>query len=1111
MPRANDVQPEPLLAADPRISGAVFASAGTGKTWLLIARLLRLLLAGELPETILAITFTNKAAREMRDRLMRRVQEWAVKDDADLRADLEEIGVKDAKAATLERARELHGLLVRREPVRITTFHSFCVDILRLFPFDEQLPFKFEVNDETGQERMFNESLDDLFRIAGSDEPLARALDALTRGGNDKLRNTREALEAFLHHRNEWRLLKRTPEDASRDLARALEVDPDAALEFPDAQTTALAREHLELLSGMSGPTQRERECADTLRKLLASPSGIASSKEGFKKFKFCFVTGQGAARHLNCTGALIKRLHGEEKAALRLAEIEQLVGVAAERFGAASMIRRAWRSNTAWYACGERLLKIYEDKQRRARTLDFCDLEWHAERLLNREGHVLSERLAARLRHILVDEFQDTNPDQWGLLLPILKEIASQQGAGSAFVVGDVKQAIYGFRRTDSRLLKTARDWLRDNLDGKEFRLNASHRSADAVLELVNEVFGGNREDLPLSDFETHTRHASAGKGADGKTAHLPLVERPKRSDVETEMRVLRRAPERGRSAPELEADQVARLIKRLHDTGECAWDDFMVLARRRRHFPEYSRAFRKYGVPLQGAQEGDFVNALETRDMLELLRFILSPQRMLSLCRVLRSPLFNASDESLQTFTRVPGTTPMKKLSQMSDKYADSPFPVARKLLRRWIRESERLPPHDLLQLIYSQRAVIARYRRACAKGDAAVAEARLVHLLHLALDFHSGRYPHTAGFIDFIEQLPSSYEIDVRHGEDEGFVQMLTVHRAKGLEARVVVLVDAGAFKPPVDRNTVFVDRPADVRNQDPTCMAIAMTNDEAEKIGGFFADSRERHKTDRVNLLYVALTRARERVYVSACDAPRASHENWFEYIQPCVGGEVKPPDPGRESAAAESAMEKAPLIRLYDSAPPADETTVSPSGRPHLRPAQGATAPESAPESASGNGAFSEPPGDGLRGTAIHLALQWLCEERPGDKVKSELGRAVKATDEEAAEWLKVAEKTLNCKTLRPVFDGDLYTQVFNEMPLWFSDGAERVSGRVDRVCVGDDSVWLIDYKTHRNPEDAKEDGARQMALYAKGAAAIWPGRTIRKSLLFTETNELWDC
>ncbi len=1118
----------PLAAGHPQVNATVMASAGTGKTWLLVTRLVRLLLEGARPDAILAITFTRKAAAEMQTRLAERLLALATAPLDELTGQLQAMGV-DADEATCTRARRLYEqLLSARQPVRTTTFHAFCQSMLRRFPLEADVPPGFELVERTGD---LEGAARDALEAEATREPngaLASDLSLLLAycGSLDGLYS---ALDSFLAHRSDWWALIADQPDGLRWATEALRqrLGLGETDEAPDADFLETSKDELadfaELLC--RHPTQTNLGHADCIAVARSpeSPTG-----ERFAAACEALLTTKGVPRQRKASKAQAAKMTPDGEAqflALHQTLCERLLA-ARDRIAR----QQTLAATGAWYRVGERLLTHFQRIKEEQRLLDFADLEWRAYRLLNRadNAHWVQFKLDQRIDHLLVDEFQDTNPTQWQLLLPLLEEMAAgaQDRQRSVFLVGDVKQSIYRFRRAEPRLLPAAHEWLAATLDGRAHQLDVSWRSAPVIMDLVNRLFG----DGPLAErLEAFTPHATHHTERWGRVELLPLsdaVETPA-APANAELRNPLQAPREVAVDDRYfrEGQRIAERIRALVDeqtpvfesngkVRPATFGDIMLLVRSRTHTSDYERALREAGLPYVGADRGTLLDALEVRDLVALLEILITPYNHLSLAQVLRSPLFACDETALMQLAgeRGPWLPRLHRLAEACP--ADAPLARASRLLGQWRALTDRLPIHDLLDRIYADGDVLARYEAAFPDYLRPRVRANLIRLVELALEIDAGRYPSLSRFLARLAQLRES----TREAPDEApsgsgdRVRILTIHASKGLEAPVVVLADAAGI-PAADRPyRAQVEWPAgDERPRGLFLVGRQLQQDgftrtclEAEAA----ADTRE-----QANLLYVALTRSRQLLLISGSAPRRGEALGWYGNLLQALGSEEPPVD--------------APLV-LESGNRPAVSSPISPiAAPPELPPALLAPleapalpleiAPSRRVEHPGGGAATSEEDAR-LRGVVIHRLLERLTQEADHEACRQAVAAeyALPPDDPEYQAWWHEAKAVFDAPRLAAVFHPEPGRRAWCEVPLCYRDPADTVvHGIIDRLVVGTDDVWIIDYKTHRLTTDAAMDQLaelyrEQMRLYAEGVRRLYPHARVRASLLFTASQQLRD-
>jgi len=892
---------DPRTAAAPESNATVLASAGTGKTYLLVTRLVRLLLAGAVPDAILAITFTRKAAAEMQSRLAERALGLAAASPEMLDEALEGMGLIP-NAATRERARHLYeALLHAPRPVRTTTFHAFCQEILRRFPLEADVPPGFELTERTGA--LEAAARDALFAEATAepDGPLGTSLDGLLDYAGQSGLNA--ALTDFLTHRSDWWAYTEAQpspvEFATTRLAEQLSVaeneHPVEALFTPtfladvDGLRAALLRHpiatHLTRAEQLALTQERERPAGERFAAV----------------WEACF-TQKEEPRKLST--ALLKKLNAEEAEQLQRlhAEICARLQRTRERQNSVALLR-ACRN---WYTASQRLLDHYQRIKREQRLLDFADLEWGAYRLLNHADHAhwVQYKLDQRIDHLLVDEFQDTNPTQWRLLLPLLEEIAAGGGERprSVFLVGDAKQSIYRFRRAEPRLLQTAQEWLQERLDATTCTLDASRRSASAIMTCVNRLFsdGGPMAEV-MEPFPHHDTHHTA---LWGRVELLPLCDRPQaKSEAPEALRnpLTTPRPEEGEDPYRREGAQIAERIRALvgqipigaaAEARPLRHGDICILVRRRTHVHAYEEALRDAGIPYAGADRGTLLESLEVCDMLDLLRTLITPYDNLALAAVLRSPLFACSDNDLLALSGSGHGVWFDRLERIATGSAP-PAALARawKHLSRWHQAAGSLPIHDLLDRIYHETDAIARYEGAFPPHLRDRVRANLTRLIELALEIDQGRYPSLTRFIARLAELRDQK----REAPDEApagtatdRVRIMTIHAAKGLEAPVVFLADSAGHSNQGRPFRALVEWPTNAAA--PTAFTLVGKKVQRDPHTRRLLEREAKaEKREEANLFYVALTRARQLLFLSGVQ-PRGDALGWYGAVAAILGGD-----------------------------------------------------------------------------------------------------------------------------------------------------------------------------------------------------------------------------
>lgn len=1119
---------------DPDRHVVVRASAGTGKTWLLVSRIVRLLYEGVEPSAILAITFTRKAAAEIDQRVGERLFDLAGLSDTALDAALAQLGVK-AGGDARRRARGLYARLLGAEhPLRTSTFHAFCAELLRRFPVEAEVSAGFELVETTGDLQAAAWQALEREAATRPEGALAAALDALLHAGG--VHGLQTALDSFLSHRSDWwacvETLRNPAVELRAALAGMLGIDPTRDDHDPWANAPALRTQlgrYLTLLA--MHPTATHLARIERLRAAMALATDDAQAGAEALFAALLSEAGKGPPYSMKPSQTLTSKLgaaRADELLALH-AELSDHLVAARERWRR----RHTWTLSAAWYLAGGRLVEHFQRIKRERGVLDFTDIEWQAYRLLNRGRHAewVQYKLDQRIDHLLVDEFQDTNPTQWRLLLPLITEIAAGdlERRRSVFLVGDEKQSIYQFRRADPRLFSHAEGRLTEVLDVERFGHHVSRRSSPAIAQFVNLVFG----DPPalIDGFPMHHTHRH---DLWGRAALLPLVAAPPDTappaapGLRNPLATPRVVDEDRRYAQE--GTRIAEQILALRGTPildergvrPLVYGDVFILLRDRTHARHYEAALRHAGIPYQGAGRGTLLDCLEVRDLIQLLTALAAPGDDLALATALRAPLFAATDADLIALAQIDDANPWSaRLERVAaERPAADALVRAARLLSDWRAAVDRVPVHDLLDRIYDEGDVIPRYLGAAPDPLRARITANLGRFLELALELDSGRYPSLARFLIHLQAMggrtdeaPSEPPSPVRDR-----VQLLTVHGVKGLEAPVVFLADAARPRRRDAGMRALVNWPVEAAA--PSHFHLITHRNDVDELGrALLAEQAAAREREDLNVLYVALTRAKQYLFVSGCEPARGSDRGWYGVIEARLRAAADRPDV-RVQSAAEGATRAGNYYGGTDfgrappySAPPPTPAELPPLDPALTRPLADGTGDGFLRPSAGDADASLAPPIDregAARGLALHRMLERLTRDEPRARIertlREELGTHLDAAD--FASWFREACAVIDDARFRDWFDPRRYQTAHNELPLLFRAGERDVYGIVDRVVIRDDEIAVLDYKTHTgvDSDNVLLHAARhrdQLALYKTGVAELWPTRRVRAWLIFT--------
>ena len=1126
-------------------SEVVAASAGTGKTWQLTTRILRLLLGGAEPSSILAITFTKKAAAEIRERVLTLLAYWLQLNDSRLAQEMQNIGLdidlKRPPPGLLADARGLYERLqFAEQDLRIMTFDAFFRDLLQRFPLEAGIPVGYRTLDEEQADQMQREAIDHLLKEAnfGPDNDLSQSMRFLEDCA-PSLTLLRDYCKHFLKRALEWIMFAdgRPLETLHRELEELffpgsppdpLE-DPETAMAFGDRQLRRLAE--LIRKSGASDRSHQAKAAAKLQRILEQSEAPVL---ERLQRIHDTLFNDDGEPRNsvYPPSNAARKRLDADA------GEYEELLRryclLVPEALDWHLRLRNC-ELNRHWYRLGAWLVRRYQQIKQQSGKMDYDDQRLAASRLMHGGVEWVQYKLGQQFRHILVDEFQDTDDLSWQILLPFLEALheaaadESEPHGRSAFIVGDVKQSIYQWRRANPKLQREASRYLIENLDAQTSELDASHRSADAIIQLTNACFGKDGcYEGTLPDFRSHRTHRTK---LWGQVELMPVPERTAPPAAEPDRDQLRdpltepRSEHIGTGIAE-QTGQLAARILTLHESGigieaskenpktgkprPVRYSDILVLVRDRTHLPQIEHELTQRGIPFTRQSRQTLLTHLEVLDLLALLRVLTYPADDLSLAQALRSPLYCASDQDLVALAAAGGGPWYERLQRAASADPAHPLRRAAEDLERWRQLVGRIPTHDLLDRMYFEADALRRYRAALPGEAGAQAVSNLTRFLELALELDSGRYPSTPAFVRHLEdmragRIQASDAPDlIPAGARDDRVRILTVHAAKGLESPVVFYAVLKKPRRMEKAGDVLLDWPAGERR--PRHFLCQPGKGEMDSLSRRCLEAaRTRREAEIHNQDYVAFTRARQMLVLCV-------HEEMHEELAAAFAplGAAAPDD---GSLAFETGAQAA---AVEPETPP--EPDIDPAGLD--RPVAPAAEPP-ADEEEFGLGEAAEQAR--ARGTMIHALLERLDDGEPDAAALARIAREqnLEAGDEFFRDCLREARAVLADPALAEVFRPDAAVRVYREAPVggWASsDGADGPDfGIVDRLHIGPRNIWVIDFKSHAAEDPGElekiarsEIYAEQMGRYARILRAAYPERPVRCSLLFTRSRTLRD-
>jgi len=1087
-----------MIASDPDISAWVAANAGAGKTYTLANRVARLLLADSPPQKILCLTFTKAAAAEMQERLFRQLGEWAMLPDDDLRDRIIAIG---GEAHTdLAKARRLFaGALETPGGLKVLTLHAFCQILLSRFPLEAKIPPAFDVLDDQTAQEMIAQSRQRVLERAGSgDAALGAAVTRLVTETSEATLNglleaavggDRRKLDRYFARVQDFAAAVRDQHDLEEN-----EDEDGIATSF----CSELAREIEQLRAAQAWLASGGKTDGEIAGHLAAT---LADLGNGFVAVGRALLTGAGEPR---------KRLATKPLAEARPDLLNYLITLQ-ERYCAAAERRKAARAAALTQAALTVIDEMRDDyylAKRLRGVLDYDDLIVETRNLLTRRGAAqwVLYKLDGGIDHVLIDEAQDTSPEQWEIVKKLTEEFFAGLGRErghlrTIFAVGDEKQSIFSFQGADPTQFDINRRHFAEVLAGaeqyfQEVPLVTSRRSAPEILSFVDTVFESEQARAGLTVSGGAIGHRAHREKARGGIEFWPALvpEEDEEVDYYAPVDTVQKESPVARLAMQV-ADKIAGWLNsgaRLPDHKRAIQPrDIMILLPRRQPFGgEVIRQLKLRYIPVAGADRVRLTEQIAAMDLMALGRFVLQREDDLNLAALLRSPLCGLGEEELFSLAHDrKGDLWSVLVSRQSN------FATAHGFLAAMLERADYAPPFEFyshaLTALGGREKLLARLGQESADA--------IEEFLSLTLTHEQGHSPSLEGFLDWVERGEIEIKRDMERGRNE--VRVMTVHGAKGLEADIVILPDTTSLPEPPSRKGHLL------YHGDGVLFPLSNT-DAPEIVKRAKAEAEAEMLREHRRLFYVALTRARDRLYICGFENKKGVKQgSWYELAKAAAerlgikvargDGEITTIGILDEDAdtVEKAAFEKSALP-AWMAAPapsePASPRLIRPSEAAGLEP------PTLSPR---GNTRFR-------RGLVVHALLARLPEIAP-DKRHALALRYAKAQGVKDAEALvRETLAVLNDPAFADAFAPGSQAEagLVAELPE-LGKGA-RVNGRIDRLAVTESQVLILDFKTNRPaPRDEAEVPKvyrAQMALYRAAAARIFPGQRVVCGLVFTD-------
>lgn len=1106
--RSKIASKQQLSAANPNISVWVEASAGTGKTKVLSDRVLRILLNSDNPhpERILCLTYTKAGAVEMKSRIFERLSEWAVISEKKLEENIIKLFPEgqlsfDEFSTYKERARTLFAVLLDTPGgIKIQTIHGFCQDLLSRFPIEAGVSPYFEVMESNEQsdilEQIRRDLLNDLELSALNDK--AKYMMYITE--NMKEANFDKALQEIIENHSKLQsIFNHYPNFDSfvQNLARRIGVDSDKLIIDHQTDFMNFLRGYLAtIVDTLNHGTPAENETASLLNSII---------KNNFKAADFSL------AQKLFLTGNKTPKIKGTKSSLAYNPDIAVTGQKIADKLNSTLRLitkQRLFFASRAIFGLAHELFSKYDEYKKQRAKLDYDDLIFYAGNLLadSSASDWVLYKLDGGIDHILVDEAQDTSPEQWKIIKSLSEEFFAGEGSKNEqrtiFVVGDRKQSIFSFQGADPQKMEDMSHYFQNKIHNgfEKINLDVSFRSTSAVLDTVNKIFSQPEAADGVVAKNEKVNHLPYRVGEWGKVEIWPLIIKDEAQNNDENDNEYSYLIQKKKTSPKYQlARQIALKIKdlmakSLSTPRPLRFGDFMILVQKRSHFMnEFIRACKESNVNVSGADRMNLLEQIAIQDLISLAEFLLLPNDDLSLAEVLKSPLFNLTDDDLFKLCW------NRKNANLWSKLKDfTEYRSIYEQLQNLFNLVDFVRPFELFNYVLTKM----NGRRNFILRMGYEVEDSLDEFMNLVLNFEKEHIPSLQNFVEWITSHSCEVKREIKQNESDA-VRIMTAHGSKGLQARVVFLPDTTIGNNVKNEQKLLVDEDGGVAyypfckdNYDEKCKYV--NQNDALK------DAEERRR-----LLYVALTRAEDELYVcgyanSLKDLPE---DSWYSLCRRILEKE------GKEQTGGEYTYETAGYIAqkqksdvVYDNKMPEVPAWINEFAKPESALSKPYTPSKiENDEDVDTISPLTEQGNYFKRGTIIHKLLQFLPQTK--ENHKEIIAKYLSQTGFSENQQKQIETEVLSL--LNTTEFSDIFGQYSKaEVPIMGEINGRIFSAQIDRLIIMPDKIKIVDFKTNRRIDEIPQAYVNQLKIYAELIKRIYPDKPVETYILWTNKLKL---
>jgi len=1116
----SDIIKRQNMASDPYVSVWVEANAGSGKTHVLVNRVLRLLLIGVAPQNLLCLTFTNAAAAEMRMRVAKRLSKWALMNDNDLQLELEKLNSKPANEKTLLFARKLFASTLETPGgLKINTIHAFCESVLHRFAIEAKVPINFTVMEEVVSKNLIDEAREQVIAqgIRGQNKA-ANSIKWLLANMSDS--QISDAINGAIYNSAELSEVLTDVEKSKQQLKKFVNYNEDESVESLTNDIVAKSlfppKNYVDIFA-IHPPRENPKSLVFEDKLNL-----VDIKNPDYKIILDAFLTKEFGLRKKLLRNSILNT--PGNISTLLLAEADRLYDLV-QKIRVAELVKKS----SALIDLLSGIFTLYQRQKQDRNLLDFSDLIEKTNKLFSNSENMdwVLYKLDANIEHILVDESQDTNFDQWAIVKSLCEEFYSGKTSiekpRTLFAVGDKKQSIYSFQGAKPHLFSDTgvEIKLRAKNAKKQFanvELKASFRTLPNILDAVDLLCQQGGISEALLAHEHKISHESARKDLGGKVELWPVIFKEDIT-VPTDRWPLEKDDIGVQNAAKALAERIANNIENWLKTSRplaqrgrsIKADDILILVQTRNEvFHEIINALKKRNISTLGADRLSLSKHIAVLDLLALADILLNPNDDLNLAAVLRSPLFNFSEDDLFDIA-----ANRKKNFSLWRVLKNSPNEIAKQsyqTLIDWRKKLDFERPYEFFaQVLYAQKGLQKFHARLGQEVDDVLSE-----FLDLAFAHELNDQPSLQGFLN--EMRKSNVTIKREIAQNGTGVRIMSIHGAKGLEAPIVILADAS--KPP-----------------DPTKLNKKIYFCEQEKQGFLvFASAKkincntslklgEQYKAEQIaeywRKLYVAMTRAEDELYLCGIAKTEKQIEgSWFEIVKKSL-------EPNSEKCEIFGCDEKGiifpkeqlkpkPLIAKADKNQSIEKfipkTIAQHQAKEFITPSTAATDNQDIDIFDKAFETIFDAEFARKKGVALHALLEHLTKIESEKQLEIGL-RALEILLPQKPNWHEeIITKAISILQNKLLFNENSRAEIPFLVEAKKSGKSVKIAGRIDRIIINKNEVLLVDYKSDLNPANNEDDVSKkyltQLGLYQLVGKKIFTNKKIKAAIFWTQSENL---